>query len=118
MPNEYKLRNLTGHPLTLSEGNKGIRLPSEGRARIDSSINEDGDILVEGLSIPLLRLQERTIIGLPEPEEGVIYVVSGIVATAAQRQDVVAPSRVVREEKSGRVKECKALILPTPMKRK
>jgi hypothetical protein len=68
------------------------------------------------LSIPILALQERRIIGLPEPEEGVLLIVSGIVATAAQREDVVAPSRINREEGTGRVKDCKALIRPSPMK--
>lgn len=116
MNGETELRNYTGHPLTITVGNKSIRLKSLGRARIDSGVEEKDSIEVEGLKVPLLLLQERRIINLPDPVEGVMYVVSGIVATAAQRDDVVAPSRVLRESK-GRVTECRALIIPSPMKR-
>jgi hypothetical protein len=109
------LRNYTGHKLIITIPPKSLTLKSEGRARIDSDIKEMGRIEIEGLSIPLLSLQERAIVDLPEPEEGVIFIVSGIVATAAQRSDVMAPSRITREEGSGRVLECKALILPSPI---
>lgn len=112
-----RLVNLTGHPLTVTSGNKSIRLRSEGRARINSSIREVGDIEIEGLSIPVLELQEKSIEELPEPEEGVIYIVSGIVATAAQRDDVMAPSRINRDQGTGRVKDCKAFIRPNPLRK-
>jgi len=110
-----RVRNYTGHPLTITVGNKSVTVKSEGRARIDSGIEEVGTIEFEGLEVPLIELREKQILGLPEPEDDVIYVVSGIVATAAQRVDVVAPSRVSREEKTGRVRECKAFVQPRPI---
>lgn len=110
----YELRNYTGHPLTITQGNRSVKLRPLGRAKINSDVEEHGSIQFDGLSIPLLHLKERTILNLPDPEPGVVYIVSGIVATAAQREDVVAPSRVVREGR-GRVTECRALVLPSPM---
>lgn len=50
--------------------------------------------------IPWVRLNKPTIYNLPEPEEGVLYIVSMKVARAAKelgRTDCVAPSKRVRD---------------------
>lgn len=107
-----RLINLTGHDLTLSDS-KGqtAKLQSYGRARVKSNVVEREKIDYEGIQIPLLDLVEQSVIKLPEPELDVIYIVSGLTAAAANRPDVLAPSRVTRDN-NGRVTECRALLLP------
>jgi len=80
-----KLINLTGHPVNL---NNGVELQSEGRAAVDAAFGiPDNDLVME---------QEfGDIKGLPEPQEGVLYIVSAIVLAAgkkAGRSDLVAPA--------------------------
>jgi len=80
-----KFINLTPHVIRLNDGREFP--PSEVPARVDSKhspFNEDG----------LCRVEFGKIYGLPEPEEGVCYIVSGMVATAARtyRSDVVSPA--------------------------
>jgi hypothetical protein len=43
--------------------------------------------------------------GLPSPRDGVIYIVSGMVASAAPRDDVFSPGELERDE-GGRVVGC------------
>lgn len=63
------------------------------------------------LSLPLLSVSETVVVGLPEPAEDTLYVVSGAVAglLKGSRPDVVTPSRIV-EDKDGWIVGCKALL--------
>ena len=56
--------------------------------------------------IPWVKSKRANITNLPEPEEGVIYIVSMKVARAAKelgRTDCVAPSKRVRDEYGNRL---------------
>lgn len=103
--------NLTGHDLRII----GILYPHMGRARMDSKLADIGRIETHGASIPMLEIHEQGIVDLPGPRPGTIYVVSGIVAAAAQREDVFAPSRTTRDG-HGRILGCSALVRPVPMR--
>jgi hypothetical protein len=60
-------------------------------------------------SIPVVTTRFGAVTGLPDPCEGVVYVVSSITAQAVpDRRDVFVPARPVRDEK-GRIVACRAL---------
>ena len=110
-----KLVNLTGHDLRL--GNSSTLLRSKGRARVRGDMHEAGTVEISGVpsaSLPILEVEERAIEGLPAPQKDTLYIVSGIVASAAKRADVVAPSRVERSG-NGRVSACHAFVRPRTM---
>lgn len=108
---KVELRNLTGHHIVF-ENDEGdtLFLRSVGKARIDSRMTVVEEVQQRGTVMPLLEVEERSVEGLPEPQEGVIYVVSGIVGSFVDgRTDVVVPSRV-RRNGSGGVDSCAAFI--------
>ncbi len=80
--------NLTGHELTL--GDKVIPGDKTKQARLATPNFE------EGTSIDGVRTFKVTyggVIGLPDPIEGIVYVVSAMVqAVVPERQDVFAPA--------------------------
>lgn len=108
------LVNLTGHDLTVFEddGPRQITLTPEGRARVSSRVEPMRFIEPDeaGFEVPILGTSERSIIGLPGIKPGVMYVVSGLVASVADRPDVVSPARIVRDGAGGRVRGCRALM--------
>ena len=59
-------------------------------------------------SIPTVVSSYGEVTGLPDPQLGVAYIVSGMVASAAPRPDVFSPGDLVRDE-SGRPVGCKGL---------
>ena len=84
-----EIRNLMPHPLVIQRGD-GTRETFEpvGLARVGST---PGEIeVVEGVSFAAPTVYGE-IEGLPAPQEGVIFVVSMLVASRAQRPDVVSP---------------------------
>jgi hypothetical protein len=62
---------------------------------------------IDGIAIESVTYGE--IEGLPEPQEGVYYIVSGLVAAAAAkigRVDCLAPGALVRDKKTGVILGC------------
>lgn len=95
--------NLTPHQI--DEQTTGLSIPSTGTARIKMQSRVIDT--VEG--VPLYHsYYVGNLEGLPEPVEGVIYIVSALALNAipADRTDVVAPGDAVRDE-TGRVIGCK-----------
>ena len=78
-----KFINLTPHTINL---NTGAAYAASGVvARVGSThtpFDENG----------LASIEWGEVTGLPEPQEGVIYIVSALVAQAAKRSDVVSPA--------------------------
>lgn len=78
-------KNYTPHPIALNDGRT---FASEGLARVSatfSSFDEDG----------VCNQEFGQVTGLPEPADGVLYIVSALVLTAAKaagRTDCVAPA--------------------------
>ena len=87
---EYK--NYTPHEIIL---NDGTRFPSEGVARVSSRFTD-----FDGLEC---RVEYGEVEGVPEPEDGVKYIVSAMVLQASSRDDLVAPATghpdTIRNEK-------------------
>src|SRR5262245_32010688 len=107
-----KVVNLTGHPLRLGNQAHNLRFHSSGRIRLDTHYAETERIVVESedgtITVPLLKLLNGEDDAVPEPQEGTLYVVSGLVAGRVKRPDIVAPARLHREE--GRVLYARALL--------
>ena len=79
------LKNLTPHAVNVGE----VILPPSGVvARVSASYVECGTIE----NIPVYRQEYGSVVDLPDPEDGVVLVVSAIVAAALKgsRPDVVA----------------------------
>jgi hypothetical protein len=90
-----KLVNLTPHPITIVVGDRKLVLPPSGQvARVGQTYRDLGAIDFEGAKVPVVATAYGDINGLPDPELGVFYVVSALVAQAAWatgRLDVLAP---------------------------
>ena len=77
-------KNYTPHSIALNDGRT---FPSMGVARVSNSFSE--------FKNDICSVSYGDIVGLPEPKEGTIYIVSAIVLNAAKakgRQDCVAPA--------------------------
>ena len=110
--------NLIGKPLTFTDGFHSTTIGRTARrAKVFSRTTVEYEIEIDGVVIPVLSLYEESIMSLPEPEVDTLYVVSGLVAAAAQRPDVVVPSQTVRDEISGRIESASALLVPWRMER-
>lgn len=85
-----KLVNLTPHPIVLSRPDEGFHLvvPSEDKdnpARVEETTVE--------VSPGYYTVKYGEVYGLPDPEEGTIYIVSAMVRSAVpHRTDVYSPA--------------------------
>ena len=78
--------NLTPHTINVNDGRS---FPPSGQvARVTVSHLQVG--MVDGIAIYQPTYGE--LVGLPDPVDGTVYLVSGQVAAAAKRADVVAPA--------------------------
>lgn len=88
------LINLTAH--TINEVTTGVSIPPSGRvARVKASSRK----VNEFLGYPIFESTFGQVEGLPEPEEGVMYIVSALCINACpERDDLLAPGNVLRNE--------------------
>lgn len=103
------LLNLTPHTLNLvlPDGSIKAVAPSGTVARCASSSAPAGEF--EG--VPLNRTTFGQVEGLPEPQDGVLLVVSALVRQAVpHRADVASPGDLVRDA-DGNVVGCKGLTV-------
>jgi hypothetical protein len=101
------IKNLTPHALTLVSETGTETFPSEGLARCAQATQSAGDH--EG--IPLVNTVFGAVDGLPDPEPGVLYVVSALVRAAVpSRTDVASPGDLVRDS-AGAVIGCRCLVV-------
>lgn len=90
-----KFVNCTPHPVTVLVPKGSISYPTTGAfssgvvARVDTLRKE----IPNDLGFRLVRQTFGNVVGLPEPEDGTVYIVSGMVLQAlnGSRIDVVAP---------------------------
>jgi len=83
--------NLTKHPIT--EVTNGITFePSGKQARNDSIPVKVGTLG----GCPIYKTENGTTSGIPDPVEGVTYIVSALALNGTDRTDVVAPGVVQR----------------------
>jgi len=103
-----KFVNLTPHEIY--EVNTGMRLPSRGIARVKSATQVVDNI--KGVTIYRSTF-EGTIEGLPDPVDGIVYIVSALALNAVpkHRNDVVAPGNLVRDDQ-GQPVGCSGFRIP------
>jgi len=89
-----KFVNLTPHAINEKISGQTFA-PSGSVARVATGKEYRGDF--EG--IPTYRTTYGKVVGLPQPQDGVVYIVSGMVLAAISgRNDVFAPGELVRDE--------------------
>ena len=100
--------NLTPHPITLlSKDNEVVMTLPKGEVvpRLSQATNEVG--IIEGITITETQFGE--IQDLPDSQEGVFLIVSRLVLAACpNRQDLLVPNELVRDDK-GHIVGCKSL---------
>ena len=116
MEKNITLVNKTPHPITLvlEDGAKITLEPVLPTPRVSSSSVKTANYVVtdsDGVKHEIMR--EAPVFGevvdLPEPQEGVLYIVSMLVAArASNRTDLVSPGRQLRNE-AGQVIGCAGL---------
>ena len=110
-----KLINLTPHEVRIvdAEGNLVAAIPSSGVARAEQRDIPLDSIEFKGSSIPCVRTEFGGV-ELPEPTEGVAYIVSNITVQAAQAvgrsvEDLLFPSGVPLRDANGQIIGVRAL---------
>jgi hypothetical protein len=110
-----KIRNLTPHAVTIArydEDYAELRLEPVGLARVAvaratrPAANLDG---LPAFGVPVAAVSYGEVTGLPDPEPGVLLLVSQMVCAALPgRNDLVYPDDIVRDA-AGQVICCRAL---------
>lgn len=108
------LRNYTPHLDLVYRPDAGdaVVLPQEGNARCTEEYAPGGTFA--GSDLPLTWLRYGPVTGLPDPEEGVVHVVSQLVVNALpERDDLAFPAGLVRDG-SGTIVGFRLLARPAP----
>jgi hypothetical protein len=115
-----KLINMTPHPVRLYKAGTPDRVenpddgvvmtlePSGQLARLGESVLGEETILTDEVDIPVSLVSYAEVEGLPEPQQGVAYVVPLMTALAAGRDDLLVPYEQVRNGE-GTVVGCRRL---------
>lgn len=110
-----KLINLTPHAITIhAEAFAGfsarVELPASGTvARCAVTSRSIGTVEHGGVAIPVTTTALGAVTDLPEPSDGVGYIVSRIVAEACHtRSDLYFPGEAIRDER-GQIVGCRGL---------
>lgn len=101
-----KLVNLCPHEIVVvRNGEEPLVLPAASNPlRVNIEEVEIGQVQ----NIPILKTEFKELEFLPEPQEGVFYVVSTIVRQMLpERTDLISPARLARNEK-GEITACTA----------
>ena len=111
---QVSLINLTPHTINfVQDGEVVLSVESSGLARVSSTTTVVGQFEINGVEIPRTHTVYGEVEGLPDPQTGVIYVVSGMIVSALAQQgihrdDLFVPGQQVRDEQ-GRVIGCMSL---------
>jgi hypothetical protein len=105
-----QLVNLTPHEIIIVRDGERLAVPPSGVvARVAATRRVVATIDVDGMVIPVNRVEFGQVENLPEPQAGTWYIVSAIVAQAVpERDDLVIPDDAVRDDQ-GRIIGARAL---------
>ena len=107
------LKNFTPHNvvIVINESTK-IVIPSDGITRVTETKTPSTSIDVDGVTIETFVSAFGEVENLPPKEEGVMVIVSALVASAAKgRDDLLVPGELVRDD-GGNIVGCKSLRRP------
>jgi hypothetical protein len=108
--NVEEIVNLTHHVINVWMGSE-VRIipPSGGVARLRIQSKNCGTVM----GIPVVMSTDGSIVGLPAPKQGTIYLVSSVVAKSVRRPDVLSPDTtddgVLRDGATGLITAVKRL---------
>ena len=107
--------NVTPHTVGFfdEEATPLLEVPSTGLARVSAQTSVVGYLRINGTLIPQTHTQYGEVEGLPEPQEGRIIIVSGMIISALAQQgihraDLFVPGMQIRDDQ-GRVIGCRSL---------
>lgn len=101
-----KIVNLTPHAIRIKGRMVDTEIPSSGIARLNEMIVDDG--LLGG--IPVIEQIRGPANGLPDPQDGIYYIVSRpVFDSLPHRKDLLAVGEPIRDEK-GNVIAAKNLV--------
>ena len=104
-----KIVNLTPHDVVVLQNGVQTSYPSQGVARVEEQLKLVG--YFDGVAE--FEATYGDITGLPEPQNGVIYIVSGQLKNAAKelgRKDTRSPARQIRDPATGHVLYAEGLL--------
>lgn len=106
--------NCTPHAVNIQreDGSTLTVEPSGDFARVATNVENVNIPGIEGIKVVKTTFDTTKVDGLPEPTEGVIYIVSLITLNALKgiRSDLVAPGNLIRDEK-GNIVGCDGLTI-------
>ena len=107
-----KLVNLTPHTITLVlDGATIVVEPAGTVARVMQQETVKRVVDVDGVPVPVMEPKFGDVEGLPDPEDGTMFIVSRMVKGAVpNRDDVVVPGKQLRDAE-GRIVGAAALSL-------
>ena len=98
--------NLTPHDITVVYDGCNILIPASGKVCrvLTQTYDSHKIVLLNGMTIPVVKTRFGEIEGLPPKRNGKVYIVSQIVRSALtakgeDRPDVVVPTDFIRDEK-------------------
>ncbi len=96
-----ELVNLTPHPVGVVHGDEIVTIAPDPRGPARFGMNEGETVVQDGVTFVELFPETHQVTGLPDPEEGVRYIVALplALALAGIRDDLVVVHRVQRNEK-------------------
>ena len=107
-----KLKNFTPHNVVIINESTKIVIPSDGIARVTETKTATPSIDVDGVVIETFVSAFGEVENLPPQEDGVMVIVSAMVASAAKdRNDLLVPGELVRDN-DGNIIGCKSLRRP------
>lgn len=105
------LFNLTPHDVVIITDAGDVTIPASGIvARVEQTLTP---VAILDDNIPLVQAQWGNIVDLPAEQDGILYIVSALVANAAKEQrrtDCICPAQFVRNEQ-GQIIGAKALMV-------
>ena len=106
------LKNYTPHNVVVINEATKIVIPSDGIARVTETKTITPSIDVDGVIIETFSSAFGEVENLPPQEEGVMLIVSAMVASAAKnRDDLLVPGELVRDA-AGNIVGCRSLRRP------
>jgi len=95
-----KIVNLTPHKLVLMNEDLSVTAEIEASGQVARVATRAVKVDETPEGVPLYRTEYGAVEGLPAPQDGVIYVVSGLVRAAVgdSRPDVYSPGKLVRDD--------------------
>lgn len=108
-----KIINLTPHDVTIFDDDGKTKLatipPSGDVARVSMTRQQTGVVKFSGMIVPVFVSTAGEVTGLPDAQDGAIFLVSALVRLALKdRRDVFSPGELIRDD-NGQPVGCRGL---------